>query len=177
MKYIKKAPIVQNNPMSDRFSVLADNRIVTTSKSFMGVPKGADIDRQGFAYENGTIRWNTDLNEFEVYNGISPGTGWEVMRTVRPAPITLQNLGNGDYFNVDFGPLQYSTNEYYSTLWLAIPQNIFVYIENVFQIPTVNYNLIQVADKVYIRFTEPPPTKPIRVLLGYDGYYPPFPAS
>ncbi len=177
MKYVKKAPIVQNAPMNDRFSVLADDRIVTNTRVGMEMPRGGDADRNPL-YVNGTIRWNTDTSEFEVYNGNSPGLGWEIMRTNRPADIVLQNLGNGDYVKTDFGPLQYDA----TTPWgnfpnsLNKPQNILVFIENVFQIPTVNYNLIQVVDKVWIRFTEPVPTKPVRVLLGYDGYYPPFPA-
>jgi hypothetical protein len=173
MKYIKKSPIVRNNPMDDRFSVLYDDRIVTNSKVSMEVPSGNNATRPSI-YANGQIRWNSDLAEFEVYNGNSPGLGWEVVRTVRPAPITLQNLGIGDYVKTDFGPLQWSTGEDYKNF--TNPQNIFVFIENVFQIPLVNYSLIQVADKVYIRFTEAVPTKPVRVLMGYDGYFPPFPA-
>lgn len=177
MKYIKKAPITRNSPMNDKFSVLADERIITNTKAGMEMPRGADSDRPSIN-TNGTIRWNTDINEFEVYNGISPGLGWEVMRTNRPGNITLLNLGLGDYVKTDFGPLQYDP----STPWgnfpnsLNKPQNILVFIENVFQIPTVNYNLIQVSSAVWIRFTEPVPTKPVRVLLGFDGYFPPFPA-
>jgi hypothetical protein len=173
MKYIKKAPIVQNSPMNDRFSVLDNNRIVTTTKVSMEMPRGGNADRPSI-YVNGQVRYSTDLGEFEVYNGVSPALGWEVVRTVRPAPITLQNLGNGDYVKTDFGPLVWSSGEDYTDF--TKPQNIFVFIENVFQIATVNYNLIQVANKVYIRFTDAVPTKPVRVLLGYDGYFPPFPA-
>ena len=63
------------------------------------------------------------------------------------------------------------------------PQNIFVYIENVPQIPVKNFTLVQKpGNEVWIRFTSPPPidvTEPkfITVLLGVDGNFPPFPAQ
>jgi hypothetical protein len=173
MKFIKRLPLDNNDPMSDRFAVLADDRIVTNTKVALQLPKGTDLNRPAINV-NGQIRYNETINEFEVYNGTSPGTGWEKVRTVRPAPIYVQQLGNGDYTKTDFGPLRWGTGENYTNF--TNPQNIFVYIENVFQIPVVNYSLIQNAGTVSIRFTSAPPTKPVYAYLGIDGYFPPFPA-
>lgn len=173
MKYLKKASIVENAPASNKFAVLADDRIVTTTKVAMEIPRGSNGTRPGL-YVDGQIRYNNDLQELEVYNGQGAGLGWEVLRTVRPAPITVQTLGPGNYSTFDFGPLQYSTGQFYTDF--TRPQNIFVFVENVFQIPNTNYTLIQVGSRVFIRFNEAPPNKIITVLLGIDGYYPPFPA-
>lgn len=174
MKYIKKSPIVRNDPMSDKFSVLQDDRIVTTTKVAMEIPRGDNNTRPG-AFINGQFRFNSDLKEVEVFNGLDAALGWELMRTVRPAPITVQTLGPGNYATFDFGPLQYKTGEDYKNF--TNPENIFVYVENVWQIPTTNYTLVQIGGKVWIRFNEAPPNKYITVLLGYDGYWPPFPSQ
>jgi hypothetical protein len=172
MKFVKRAPITRNAPMSDRFAVLPNDRIVTNTKVSLGVPVGQTPDRPTIN-ENGMVRYNTDLQEFEVYNSSGDGLGWELVRTVRPAPITVQTLGPGNYATVSFGPLRYASGEYYTNY--TNPQNILVFIENVYQIPVTNYTLIQDASYVRILFSEPPPSKSITVLLGYDGYFPPFP--
>jgi len=173
MKFIKRLPLDNNNVMSNRWAVLADDRIVTDTDVGLKLPVGDDGTRPKIN-ENGTIRYSTTLNEYEVYNGTSPGKGWEKVRTVRPAPITVQNLGDGDYAKTVFGPLNYSTGESYTNY--SDPQNIFVFVENVYQIPGLNYTLSQGAgNTVNIVFSSPPPNKRVTVLLGFDGYFPPFP--
>lgn len=173
MKFVKRLPINRSDPMSNRFAVLADDRIVTSTKVAMSMPVGTNANRPTI-YLNGQIRFNSITNDLETYN--SSNLGWELIRTVRPAPITQQTLGPGDYTGTDFGPLRYNSGEYYVDY--NNPQNIFVFIENVFQIANTNYTLIQGSGNVYIRFSEPPPDgKYITVLLGYDGYFPPFPVA
>lgn len=173
MKFVKRLPLDRSNPQDDRWAVLQDGRIITDTKVAIRLPVGGDQDRPTIN-ENGDIRYNEDLKEYEVYNGQSPGTGWEKIRTVRPAPITVQNLGDGDYAITVFGPLRYSTNEAYTNY--TSPQNILVFVENVYQIPVLNYTLIQTpGNTVSIQFTSPPPNKRVTALLGFDGYFPPFP--
>ena len=173
MKFYKRLPLDSNNVTSNRFAVLKNNRIVTDTKVGMEMPRGADQDRPDINI-NGTVRYNTDSSELEVYNGSSPGTGWENIRTVRPAPITVQNLGDGDYVQTVFGPLKYKSGENYQSF--DTPENIFVLVENVFQIPVVNYVLSQgPGNTVNVSFTSAPPNKRITAILGYDGYFPPFP--
>jgi hypothetical protein len=82
------------------------------------------------------IRYNSTINEFEVYNYENPGFGrWEPLRTVRQAVISPQNLGTGTYNNSVFGPLSYDVD-------VTKPQNVFVFVENVYQVPEINYSLI-----------------------------------
>lgn len=176
MRFVKRTPITQYDPMSNRFAVLADDRIVTNTKISMEVPKGNQTTERPIVNVSGQVRYNTDIHEFEVYNGTSPGTGWEKVRTVRPAPITFQDLGIGDYAKVLFGPLKWESGEDYTNY--TSPQNIFVYVENVFQLPTLNYTLVQGSgSQVSIQFTSPVPNKRVYVFLGYDGYFPEFPAA
>jgi hypothetical protein len=142
MRYIKKLALYSKNPENDRFSVLQDNRIVTDSKVSLQVPTGDKTDRiTSQKYLHGAIRYNTDLREFEVYNSsnataTSPNIsgGWEILRTIRQATITAQNLGYGNYNDIYFGPLSYTVD-------VNLPQNILVFVDNVYQTPTTNYTL------------------------------------
>lgn len=134
MRYIKKLTLNKKDPQTDRFSVLQDDRIVTTSAASMEVPYGAKIDRPTTLVD-GTIRFNTTLQEFEVYNSQNPGfKPWEILRTIRQATITSQDLGYGNYNDNIFGPLSYNIDT-------AKPQNIFVFVDNVWQTPNTNYTL------------------------------------
>jgi hypothetical protein len=134
MRYIKKLALNKKDPQNDRFSVLQDDRIVTTSKTSMEVPYGAKEDRPTNLVD-GTVRFNTTLQEFEVYNSQNPGfKPWEILRTIRQATITSQDLGYGNYNDSVFGPLAYDINT-------AKPQNIFVFVDNVWQTPNTNYTL------------------------------------
>lgn len=129
MKFIKRLALDRKNQTSDRFVVKADDQIVTTSKVSMLLPKGDTADRPSPV--NGQIRYSTTFNELEAYvNG-----SWELVRTIRPATITGQNLGIGNYVNSLFGPLSYNVDT-------AKPQNIMVYVDNVYQLPTTNYTLV-----------------------------------
>jgi hypothetical protein len=129
MKFIKRLALDRKKQSSNRFAVEADDRIETTSKVSLQLPKGANTDRASPV--NGQIRYSTTLNEIEAYvNG-----QWEIIRTVRQANITPQNLGVGNYVNTLFGPLSYDVNT-------TKPQNVMVYVDNVFQLPTTNYTLV-----------------------------------
>lgn len=134
MRYIKKLALNKKDPQNDRFSVLQDDRIVTSSVASIEVPYGAKEDRPTTLID-GTIRFNTTLQEFEVYNSQNPGfKPWEILRTIRQATITSQDLGYGNYNDNIFGPLSYDVDT-------AKPQNIFVFIDNVWQTPNTNYTL------------------------------------
>ena len=134
MRYIKKLALNKKDPQSDRFSVLQDDRIVTTSKTSLEVPLGTKADRPVVLLD-GTVRFNTTLQEFEVYNSQNPGfRPWEILRTIRQATITSQDLGYGNYNDNIFGPLAYTIDP-------TRPQNVFVFVDNVWQTPNTNYTL------------------------------------
>ena len=135
MKYIKKLALYSKSPMDDRFSVLQDSRIVTNSTSTLQLPTGPSATRPTTLVD-GTVRYNSTIKEFEVYNSANPGftSPWQIIRTIKPAKITPQNLGYGNYNDYIFGPLSYTVDP-------NKPQNILVFVDNVYQIPTTNYTL------------------------------------
>lgn len=139
MKYVKKLVLNRKDPTSNRFAVTADDRIVTTSKVSLQLPTGSTGQRPSPVV--GQVRFNNTLNETEVYNNIqnssnnnSWDTPWERVKTNRQGKITVQELGTGDSNNTIFGPLSYNVS-------LTKPQNVMVYIDNVWQAPTRNYSL------------------------------------
>ena len=135
MKYVKKLALYSKSPMDDRFSVLQDSRIVTNSSSTMQLPTGPSVSRPTTLVD-GTVRYNSTIKEFEVYNSANPGftSPWQIIRTIKPAKITPQNLGYGNYNDYIFGPLSYTVDS-------TKPQNILVFVDNVYQVPTTNYTL------------------------------------
>ena len=145
-----------------------NDQVIMDSKTGARLPKGPERDRP-FYPENGYIRYNTDDNELEVYqNG-----AWREVRFKEPnrnPGIVQQNLGVGDAVETDFGPLNSQDTDFPVP---ENPQNILVFVENVFQIATRNYDLVQnPAGKTpgwYIRFGDAVPfDKPVTVLHNFD---------
>ena len=142
-----------------------NGQIVLDSTDMMMVPKGTEAQRKTSA-ANGHLRYNTDTNVFEDYQNGS----WAPIRRFEPASIVQQALGNGDDTETKFGPLV--NGDSYNPAPLAA-QNIFVLIENVFQLATTNYVLEQnpptYATGWYVVFGTAVPTgKPVTVLHNYD---------
>lgn len=132
MKFYKKLPLDSHAPTSNRLSLLVDGRLVTDSTNSFELPRGTKIQRPPEVV-NGQIRYTTTLKEIEArVNDV-----WEKVRTVRPATLAVQNLGVGNNQNAVFGPL----NVDYSPSYSAGDANVMVYVDNVYQIPGVNYSL------------------------------------
>lgn len=139
----------------------------------MVVPLGTTAERPALP-EAGMMRYNTDVNAFEIY----ADGAWGEVRKKEPGNIVQQNLGNGDASETVFGPLDNGDANF------PIPgaaQNLLVLVENVFQLSTTNYTLEQsasgnlagpnspYADGYYIKFTSAPDlAKPITVLHNFD---------
>ena len=133
MKFYKRSQIDHHDPMSQNFAVEASGDIVTNSHTSMQLPSGVTGERPDKT-DDGQIRYNETLNDLEAHDrGI-----WERIRTVRPAKITVQNLGYGNYTTSLFGPL----NPDYSASYVQGDANVMVYVDNVYQIPSSNYSLI-----------------------------------
>jgi hypothetical protein len=132
MKYIKRLVLNRKDQQSNRFAVEADDRIVTTSKVSLQLPSGATSDRPSPI--DGQVRYNSTIQDSEIYNASGLGTGWERIKTNRQGVITQQNLGTGNYLNTVFGPLSYDVAT-------SKPQNILVFQGAAFQIPTAAYTI------------------------------------
>jgi hypothetical protein len=145
MRFVKRLNLDRQNPTDDTFAVEIDGRIVTDSSAQMQIPAGSTSQRAE-PYSNGQIRYNKDVNEIEAYiNG-----QWELLRTRRQGNIQFQTIASGNYVNTIYGPLSYRQDP-------NKPQNVFIFVENVYQIPSVNYNLVNdpSVDKSTVGVTNP----------------------
>jgi len=121
-----------------------DNQVVVDSERAMVVPVGTEGQRPGEAgvitgATNGQIRYNTTTNELEAYQN----SAWRNIRFKEPnrnPGIHQQTPGTGDATSTIFGPLN-SNDPDYPTAHAA--EHVIVLIENVFQLATTNYTLIQ----------------------------------
>lgn len=145
-----------------------NDQVIMQSKKGVRLPKGPESERP-FYPENGYLRYNTSNDQLEAYqNG-----AWRAVKFKEPNQdpgIVQQNLGVGDEVETDFGPLN-SQDSNFSVP--AAAQNILVFVENVFQIATTNYDLVQnptgKTPGWYIRFgTAVPFGKPVTVLHNFD---------
>jgi hypothetical protein len=143
MKFLKRNQLNSRNVKDNRIAVEITNEVKLDTENVLLIPNGPTTSRPG---ESGTltspveghIRYNTTDHEFEGRQGTPDA--WRKFRFKEPALITQQNLGNGDSAEVYFGPLNSGYADYpYPEL--TNPQNLFVLVENVYQISTTNYTL------------------------------------
>lgn len=167
MRLLKAQNTNQRSIIGKGVKYQIDEEIVFDSNNSILIPKGNTSERPAAA-ANGHVRYNTETNQLEAYaDGI-----WKDLRFNEPNPIgiTQQNLGNGDAVETSFGPLDSGDPNFPVP---EEPQNVFVFVENVFQIAGTNYNLSQnppgLVEGFYIEFTSPPDAgKPVTVLHNFD---------
>jgi hypothetical protein len=168
MRFIKRQSTNLRSLSGKGVHYTVNDEIVMDSKNSVRVPKGPANERPETPTE-GHLRYNSTVDELEAFQD----GAWRQIRFKEPfrnPGIVQQNLGNGDAVETDFGPLNSQHNEY------PVPeaaQNILVFIENVFQISTTNYILVQNPPAKpagwYIRFGTPVPFgKPVTVLHNFD---------
>ena len=158
MRFVKKQQLNSKLIEDNSVSVSANGHVVLGTNYAVKVPVGNSSERPAYP-ENGQIRYNTDLNEFEFY----VNNAWEEARTQRPATVTVQNLGTGDASEQEFGPL--------SPVPLTAA-NVLVLVENVVQIAGVNYTMVQNPNGrngSFLRFDSAVPLgKDVVVIHGFD---------
>ena len=143
----------------------ADEGVRMESTNSLNIPRGNNAQRPNTA-QIGQIRYNTQENYVEFYQSVV----WKPIRLQEPTTITQQSLGNGDGSETVFGPLASGDSAF------PVPsaaQNVLVLVENVFQLSTTNYTLVQnpagKAAGYYIQFTTAVPLgKPVTVLHNFD---------
>ena len=129
MRFLKQQQLNRRNIKDHKVFYDANGQIVFDSKNVMLVPKGATGDLSTTAV-NGHVRYNTTTNQFEFYQNSS----WRNVRFKESTTITQQPVGYGDGATTIFGPL---------TQTPAAAQNVIVLVENVFQLATTNYTVVQ----------------------------------
>ena len=139
MKFLKTQYTSRYSPSDNTIRVNTYGRAVMDFNGGVLLPKGTTAQRPQLTGvrqptdANGTIRYNTDLNEIEAY----VGGNWETVRAPGASAISIETHGPGDASDTIFGPL---------TNVPASANNIIVLVENVMQIPTTNFTLEQNPD-------------------------------
>ena len=143
MKFLKSQNTSRYGLTDNAFRVNSYGRYVMDGTGALRLPKGTTGERpqlSGVSTPNGAngyIRYNTSLDlltglpiGLEAYiNGV-----WEVVRGPGTGTIYKQTIGPGNYEEIYFGPLDRVP---------ATADNIIVLVENVFQISTSNFTLVQ----------------------------------
>lgn len=136
-------------------NVLIKSATVTGS---MRLPKGLTAERVNPV--SGDIRYNTTTNFIEYYDG----TDWRSVAYQQNQTITKDSF-TGDGIADTFGPLSFTP---------AGVNNILVFIQNVFQVGSSNYTLVNSVGGAtpplnYIKFGSFPPLGHSIILLhGFD---------
>jgi len=147
MRFLKTLTLNRRAIYDDRLAIDTASGVVMNTPNNLLIPKGTTAERPASPV-NGMVRYNTDLNtpygEFEVYQGSS----WRVVRFKESNGVTLQDAGTGDDVSTIFGPLTPNPfdNAYQAGVtWDAtqIAKNLTVVVENVYQIGTVNFEVVQ----------------------------------
>jgi len=96
----------------------------------------------------------------------NPGTGYLTVPTVT---INGENT-SATLTAVLTGTLQYALPSVpVNSLGTLSSTNVQIYVENVFQLPGINYTLIQLSGTAYVKFDAPVPLgKPIYAIYGWD---------
>ena len=137
MRFIKQQTTNRRNLAGLGLKLDINNHAVVDTTSTILIAKGTTAQRPSSPL-NGYIRYNTTTNEFEGYqNG-----AWRKFKFKEPNPIgiTQQNLGSGDAVETIFGPLDSGDPDFPTP---AAAQNAIVLVENVFQIASTNYSIVQ----------------------------------
>lgn len=182
MRFLKTLTLNRRAIYDDRVAVQTDSSVIMNTTNNLLIPKGTTADRPA-SPSNGMIRYNTDLNtpygELEVYQGGS----WRRIRYQEPNAVVLDPLGTGDDIEEYFGPLNPDPFTYTAqagVTWDAaqIALNLIVVVENVYQIGTQNFEVVQnpatgpnapYAPGTYIHFFTPvPDTKEVYVFHKFD---------
>lgn len=177
MKFIRRQVLSGRAPADSSLAVNIGGEIVMNQPYNLLLPKGTSSYRSvdNTTFVNGMIRYNSQTEQFEGYQS----GAWRSFRFKEPGNITFQTLGTGNATETTFGPL--SPDPYATTVaqsgvtWDAtqMAKNLIVIVENVIQIPTVNFTVVQnpvgKSAGTYVVFgTAVPASKPVYVLHGFD---------
>jgi hypothetical protein len=185
MKYLKTKNISKFSIKDNTYIQNTYGRITIDSTNGMRLPKGTEAQKPNTStIPNlaGTIRYNTTTHSIEAYIGAPGFEAWETVRAPAASTIVRQTIGPGDAVEQFFGPL----NTSYTATYLASSDNIIVLVENVFQIATTNFLIVQNPAGVpqaafysgagsypagyYLQFSDPVPIdKNVTVYYGFTN--------
>lgn len=138
MRFLKQLQLNKRDVKDQRVSALGNGEILLNTTNTLQLPKGTTGQVVGTPAE-GMIRYNTDAGNVQVYQGSS----WRNLRYQESGTIIQQNLGAGDSNTVYFGPLNAAYNSNVASNNSTYGgQNILVIVENIIQLSTINYTVV-----------------------------------
>ena len=140
MRYLKRQTLNRRIANDPSLYVDINGQVVMGNNSTLLLPTGT-TGQQPSGATPGRIRYNTTKGNVEVYQG----SAWRALRYQEATTIFQQNLGAGDGAVTYFGPLNstyYDTSNVSSNTTLG-GQNIIVVVENVIQLSSINYTVVQ----------------------------------
>jgi hypothetical protein len=150
MKFLKKSQLNFRNAKDNSIAVQISNEITLDTQNAVRIPKGTTDQRPGGVdsinvTSLGQMRYNSTTNEIEVYQGAGGRAAWRSLRYKESTQITQQDLGTGDEVEYIFGPLNPTppTTDLVDDKATWGGQNLLVFVENVMQLHTTNYVIIQ----------------------------------
>jgi len=178
MKFLKRSQLNFRNVADNSIAVEITGEVKLDTTYAALVPNGQTSERPTTGSTNGQVRYNTETQEFEFRQN----NQWRRVAFKEPTTITAQNIGTGDDAELYFGPLISGFTDLAGVDLvpeLTTPQNIMVYVENVYQLPVTNYTLEDLATGNpllngrdpgrFVKFDSAVPFgKPVTALHGFD---------
>jgi hypothetical protein len=168
MRYLRTQTINKRTIFDKRLYIGIDDSIVMNTASQLSLPSGTTIERP-ISPKLGMIRYNTTLNELEVYQGNT----WRSIRYKESGNIIQQHVGTGNNDNIWFGPLNPAppVSIQNNSTWSGA--NLLVFVENVFQLFNTNYTIVQnptLPTDIYTAVTSAPVANSKRIYFNTSLY-------
>jgi hypothetical protein len=171
MRFLKTLTLNRRAIYDSRVALDTDNNFTLKDSTVMTLPNSQSSITSP---SNGMIRYNTDTDEVEVYQG--QYATWRALRYKESTQITQYDLGLGAPPKVNFGPLAAGVHPIVTetgATWGG--QNLLVYVEQVPQFNGINYTITESPANgesgtgYWITFSGPVPlNKPVIMLHGFD---------
>jgi len=148
MKFLKKNQLNFRNVKDNSVAIQITGEVTMDTPSGLTLPRGATGDRLTVSDTGnlrGMIRYNTTTDEVEVYQGFGGRAAWRSLRYKESTQIVQQDLGTGDNEEYIFGPLNPAppTTDLVDDKSAWSGSNLLVFVENVMQLHSINYVIIQ----------------------------------
>lgn len=138
MRFLRRQTMNRRAVYDNTLYVDTNNAIVMGSQNNLTLPTGPDSTRPVVPV-NGMIRYNTTSLDIEVYQGST----WRALRYRESGSITQQTLGIGDGDTLYYGPLSPAPTGNAQRGYSWSGANLLVLVENVLQLHTTNYTVVQ----------------------------------
>lgn len=148
MKFLKKSQLNFRNVKDDSVAIQITGEVTMDTPKGLTLPRGETGDRLVSSTTGdlrGMIRYNSQTDEVEVYQGLGGRAAWRSLRYKESTQIIQQELGVGNEEEYVFGPLEPAppTSDLVDDKSSWGGQNLLVFVENVMQLNNTNYKIIQ----------------------------------